>query len=431
MGEQTAAAFLGIRLECAQCHKHPFDRWTQTDYRAYANIFGQVAIGMSPGGAEGPRRREPGRQRRQGGKPASKAAGIHEVFVGGKGRRCPTRTTPRSCRQPEETSWCTGPRLPAKALGGPVIPLETGKDARVALFEWMRSPDNPYFARSFVNRVWGHYFGVGLVDPVDNFSLANPPSNDRLLDALAKDFVEHRYDIRRLERTILNSRIYQLSSTMNETNKLDRNNYSHSFLRPMMAEVVVDVLDSALGVPEDFGTDAPPGSRAIEVGSSRVHNANLAYAFRTFGRPTADLGLRLRADHGAGPAADALPDDRPGGPGTRFAVRRNRSSLTKANRNRQKARANPCKCRARAKANRSHPRTKLKANPSKFRSRARVSRRPHQPRPRANRNHDGIKGAKGSRRDANEGQAIRTSEKQNQAATTKGPIPTGSSQGKR
>jgi hypothetical protein len=155
----------------------------------------------------------------------------------------------------------------------------------VALFEWLRSPDNPYFARSFANRVWGHYFGVGIVDPVDNFSLANPPSNDRLLDALARDFREHKFDIRHLERAILNSRTYQLSSAMNETNKLDRNNFSHSSVRTMMAEVVLNVLNSALGVTEDFGPDAPPGSRAIEVASTRVVNPNAAFVFRTFGRP--------------------------------------------------------------------------------------------------------------------------------------------------
>src|SRR5262249_3177006 len=108
---------------------------------------------------------------------------------------------------------------------------------------------------------------------------------EKLLDALAKDFIEHKYDIRHLERTVLASRVYQLSSAPNETNRLDRNSYSHSFLRPMMAEVVVDVLGSALGVPDDFGADAPPGSHAIEVGSGRVPSKTPAYTFRLFGRP--------------------------------------------------------------------------------------------------------------------------------------------------
>ncbi len=286
MGEKTAAAFMGIRLECAQCHKHPFDRWTQVDYRAFANVFGQVAVGVSPEcqeivDAENKASGIVGKGGKKGG------GGISEVFLSTQLRSLPH---PDSVAGPIVKRKGEPPPPPAlmlkpKTLGGPEIALEPGKDARLALFEWLRTPENPYFARSFVNRVWGHYFGVGLVDPVDNFSVANPPSNEKLLDALTRDFIEHHFDIRRLERTILLSRTYQLGSEMNDTNKLDRNNYSHSFLRPMMAEVVVDVLNGALDITEDFGDDAPPGCRAIEVGASRVQNANVAYAFRTFGRP--------------------------------------------------------------------------------------------------------------------------------------------------
>jgi hypothetical protein len=170
-------------------------------------------------------------------------------------------------------------------MGGPEIKVEPGEDPRVALFEWMRAADNPFFARSFANRVWGHYFGTGIVHPVDDFSLANPPSNPKLLDALAHDFVAHRYDIRALERTVLNSRTYQLSSTVNETNRFDRINYSHAYVRPMMAEVVVDVLNAALGTTENFGPDVLPGTRAIEIGASRLQNGAVNYAFRIFGRP--------------------------------------------------------------------------------------------------------------------------------------------------
>jgi hypothetical protein len=292
LGERTAAAFLGIRLECAQCHKHPFDRWTQADYRAYANVFGQVAIGLAPDVA----------QILSDGKPASLPKGklpkgpagfYGEVYVGHKARSLPPpdyvpvtkEVIPSAKKNKQAILIQPPPHLPARALGGPVISTKPGNDARLALLEWLRSPDNPYFARSFVNRVWGHYFGVGIVDPVDNFSLANPPSNDQLLNALAKDFIEHKFDLRRLERTILNSRVYQLSSAMNETNKLDRNNFSHSYIRTMMAEVILDVLNSALGVTEDFGPDAPPGSRAVEVASTRPANPNVAFVFRLFGRP--------------------------------------------------------------------------------------------------------------------------------------------------
>src|SRR5205823_2941573 len=135
----------------------------------------------------------------------------------------------------------TGAPLPPRALGGPAI--EGEGDLREGLFRWMARPDNPYFARSFVNRVWAHYLGVGLVEPVDNFSVANPPSNAKLLDALAKGFVEHGHDLRWLERLILHSRTYQLSSTPNRTNLRDRTNYSRALARPMLAEVVVDVLN--------------------------------------------------------------------------------------------------------------------------------------------------------------------------------------------
>jgi hypothetical protein len=269
-GEKTAAAFLGIRLECAQCHKHPFDRWTQSDYRAYANIFSQMRFGASPEAKQAIDAANRELTKDLQGK-AKQQQFVREVFVGpaGKGQLV----------HPD-----TNKPLPPKVLGGPEIQVGTGEDRRVALFAWMRSPDNPYFARSFVNRVWGHYLGVGLVDPVDNFALGNPPSNPKLLDALAHAFVARGYDIRHLERSILASRTYQLSSRTNETNRLDRNNYAHAYVRPLMAEVVVDVLNTALGVTETWKNDAPAGARAIEIGASRVQNQTVAYCFRIFGR---------------------------------------------------------------------------------------------------------------------------------------------------
>ncbi len=272
-GEKTAAAFLGVRLECAQCHKHPFDRWTQADYRAYANVFSAVAVGQSP---EAKRAIDAENQERTKDKKPNPNV-IREVYIAADkagGARAPLP-------HPD-----TGKPLTPKCPGGPEVRVARGEDPRLTVFDWMRAPDNPYFARSFVNRVWGHYLGVGVVHPVDDFSLGNPPSNPKLLDALAKEFLDHRYDLRHLERTILLSRTYQLSSDANATNRLDRNNYSHGTVRPLMAEVVVDVLNGALGVTEDFGKDvAPPNARALEVGSSRVANGNLAYAFRIFGRP--------------------------------------------------------------------------------------------------------------------------------------------------
>lgn len=268
-GERTAAAFLGVRVECAQCHKHPFDRWSQAEYRAYANIFGAVALGTSPEAAKLIAAENMDRKTKTANK--NQVNNVREMFLAAK---------TKNLTHPD-----TGKPLPAKALGGPEIPFQQGKDMREALFVWMRSPDNPFFARAFVNRVWGHYFGVGIVHPVDDFSLGNPASNDKLLDALAKDFLDHKFDIRHIERVILNSRTYQLSSKTNATNKLDKNNYAHAYIRPMMAEAVVDVLNSALGTVEKWSPEVKPGLKAVEVGASQLQNAQLTYAFRIFGRP--------------------------------------------------------------------------------------------------------------------------------------------------
>ena len=284
-GEKTAAAFLGVRLECAQCHKHPFDRWTQADYRSYANIFAAVSsANVAPDAAKlfkevNAQRSKRSQQaaaeaKRKGEKFTGLPIGpLREVFLTKPGKMLPDPDTNKS--------------LPMRTLGGPEISPTGTLDPREKLWQWMRDKDNPFFARSFVNRVWAHYFGVGLVHPVDDFSLANPPSNPKLLDALAKHFVESGYNIRELERTILLSRTYQLSSLPNDTNKLDKNNFARGYIRPMMAEVVVDVLNDALGTKERWaaGEGHDDNARAIEVGASRVNNANVNYVFRVFGRP--------------------------------------------------------------------------------------------------------------------------------------------------
>jgi hypothetical protein len=282
-GQKVAAGFLGVRLECAECHKHPFDRWTQADYRAFANVFANVVVGVASESQKVFKdvnaERVKTNMERVKPKPDKKTPPlpplppVREVYVGAQPRG-------GGLRHPD-----TNRPLPPRALGGPELAVTAGQDTRAALLEWLREPDNPYFARSFVNRVWGHYFGVGIVQPVDDFSLANPPSNEKLLDALARDFATHHYDLRALERTILHSRTYQLSHVTNATNRFDRSNFSHSLVRPMMAEVVVDALDDAVGVSEKFGPEVPANCRAIEVGASRVQNGTVAFAFRIFGRP--------------------------------------------------------------------------------------------------------------------------------------------------
>jgi Protein of unknown function (DUF1549)/Protein of unknown function (DUF1553) len=293
LGEKVAAAFLGVRLECAQCHKHPYDRWTQADYRAFANLFVGVTFGKNQFSTPEMKKlvetENAERTKNSMGKNANQINTVREMFVTtevAKGKRLPLLTHP-------DTNQPLNPKAPA----GPEFKFTPGQDIRADLFAWMRSPDNPFFARSFVNRVWGQYFGIGLVDPVDDFSQANPPTNARLLDALARDFIDHNYDIRHIERTILNSRTYQTSSVPNQTNRFDRVNFARSYVRPMLAEVVVDVVNDALGTSETYnfvpvvkGEKGDPvksldGRRMTVIGSSRMNNPNLAYALRIFGRP--------------------------------------------------------------------------------------------------------------------------------------------------
>jgi hypothetical protein len=274
MAELTATAFLGVRIECAQCHKHPYDRWTQNDYRAFANVFAQAKFGSSPEVTAAMQRLLQERRQLPPEKAGPALPHLREVYVSNQ----PLRQLPRSGSN-------EAPR--PKALGGPEFDFQG--DARAQLCDWLVRPDNPFFARSFVNRVWAHYLGIGLVQPVDNFSVANPPTNEKLLNALAGDFTEHGYDIRHLERTILNSRTYQLSAQPNATNASDRTNFSRAYVRQPMAEVVVDMLNAALGVTENLGAGLPPGTRAIEVAPNRVADKQLAHIFRIFGRPERKL----------------------------------------------------------------------------------------------------------------------------------------------
>ena len=281
--EKIAAAFLGVRLECAQCHKHPTDRWTQDDYWGFANVFAPVVSATNQfssaeakklGDAENAKRKEAAAAT---GKANAQFYSVRDMFfatTGGTGKPAALKPIPMTTRT-----------VGSKALGGPDLKHAAGTDTRVKLWEWMASKENPFFAKSFVNRVWSHYFGIGLVNPVDDFSQANPPTNARLLEELAREFTASGYDLRKLETSILLSRTYQLSAKANDTNKFDKNNFARSYIRPLMAEQVVDVLNSGIGVEEAFAADAPAGKKMTEVGASRMNNANLAYVLRIFGRP--------------------------------------------------------------------------------------------------------------------------------------------------
>lgn len=242
VSERVAAAFLGVRIECARCHQHPFDRWTQNDHRSFSNIFAQVRFGMSPdlraGLAEA---LEQQRQQVQAGAEAKPIKRMREIYVA---------TTVHDLRDPLSQAI-----LPAQPLGG--ARFSSDGDRREVFAQWLTSADNPFFAKNFVNRVWAQYFGVGLVDPVDDFSVGNPPSHPQLLDALAKDFVEHDFDIRHLERLILTSQTWQRASDLNNSNVSDRRNYSRTAVRMLPAEVVVDGLSCAIGDREPTAVEVP------------------------------------------------------------------------------------------------------------------------------------------------------------------------------
>jgi hypothetical protein len=259
---QVSYAFLGVKLECAQCHKHPMDRWTQADFGSWASTWAYVGVS---------------KEFKHEALPLTAALsngqqGINEVFV---------LDTPRKVYNDPRN----GQELYPKAPGGPDLPCGKDKDPRVALTNWLTAADNPYFAKALVNRLWAHYFGRGLVDPPDGLAAANPASHPVLLDELARRFTASNYDLKAAHRLLLNSHAYQRSGTANDSNKADRRNFSHALPRRLGAEQVIDAIAHATGVPPQFDAkDAPPGTRAIEVASSRLLGGE-AYALAIFGRP--------------------------------------------------------------------------------------------------------------------------------------------------
>ena len=266
MAERVASSFMGVRINCARCHAHPFDRWTQEDYGSFVNIFTQVRFDLSPElraklSDRLAERRARAAEGEEVGRPLPQ---LREIYLSNQ---------PHDLRNPEGTQ-----ELPAKPLGGPAT--IDGKeneaaephhhDRRVALMDWLAKSDNPFFARNIVNRIWAHHFGRGMVEPLDNFSASNPPSHPELLDKLASDFIAHGYDIRWLERLILNSTTWQLSSEPNATNAKDNRYFARAAVRMPAPETVVDMWHAATGVAADFGDGVPKGVRAVEIGPSRL-----------------------------------------------------------------------------------------------------------------------------------------------------------------
>jgi hypothetical protein len=231
--EQVSRVFLGVRLQCANCHNHPLDRWTQDDYHGLAAVFARIDRGRS------------------------------------------VRQLPRG----EVIHPKTGAPAPPKIPGAQVL-MRSGTldsttnaraelDPRNAIADWLTAPGNPFLARAAVNRVWRELMGRGLVEPIDDHRATNPATHPELLDALASDFVEHGFDVRHTIRTIVASEAYQRASRASSGNEQDDRFYSRAVARPLAPPVLVDAVAKVTGVPESFG-ERPPGTTAISLGDSRV-----------------------------------------------------------------------------------------------------------------------------------------------------------------
>jgi hypothetical protein len=236
--------FLGVRLECAKCHNHPWEKWTQDDFYGFAAFFARV--------------------------------GIKEVYENDENA---TQYMEEGFVEHPKTKQRVTPRF----LDGGTVHDEQDADIREALTDWMASPKNPFFARTIVNRVWKHFMGRGLVEEVDDFRITNPPTHPALLDALAQDLIAHRFDLRHLMRTILNSRAYQLSAEPNDSNQGDTLNYSYFRIRRLPAETMLDAMSQVTGAPEKF-PGYPPGTRAMQV-----YAGSGGYMLASFGRLNRDI----------------------------------------------------------------------------------------------------------------------------------------------
>ena len=242
--QDIAQVFAGQRLQCAQCHHHPYEKWSQQDYYGFMAFFS--TIGRKPAD-------EPGEE-----------AVFHqwrEASVENPKTRQPVKPTP---------------------LGGQTLVLEPQDDPRPALAAWLTAPENPFFARMLANRYWKHFFQRALVEPEDDLRMTNPASNPALIDGLADAFIKSGYDLKAMVRMICLSSAYQLTSEPNEHNASDRQNYSRFFPRRLPAEVLLDAIDTVTGVPTKFPSQ-PSGSRAVALPDD-AFNAT-SYFLTVFGRP--------------------------------------------------------------------------------------------------------------------------------------------------
>ncbi len=242
VAENVAQTFMGMRIQCAQCHNHPFDRWTQDDYYNFAAFFSQI------------------------GRKAGEDSREVIVFNSGGG---------------EVPHPVTGQNAVPTFLGGGKAELQPGQDRRDALATWLASPDNPYFASNFVNRVWQHFFGVGIVEQVDDVRISNPASNPELLEAMAQRLTSTNYDFRALVREICMTKTYQRTTQRNESNATDELNFAHQSIRRIKAESVLDIISTVTDTKDKF-RGLPVGARAVQIADGTTSD----YFLTTFGRAT-------------------------------------------------------------------------------------------------------------------------------------------------
>lgn len=237
--ENVAQVFMGIRTQCAQCHNHPFDRWTMDDYYGFAAFFSQIG-------------RKQGEDYRE--------TIVFNRFGG-------------------EVNHPVGGRQMKPKFLGDIEPDTAGKDRREVFANWLTQPDNPYFATSVANRVWAHFMGSGLVDPVDDIRVSNPASNPELFDTLGKKLAEYKFDFKQLVRDICNSEAYQRSVTPNESNRTDTRNYAFAAVRRIPAESMLDCISQVTATKDKF-QGLPLGARAVQI----ADGSTSTYFLTTFGR---------------------------------------------------------------------------------------------------------------------------------------------------
>lgn len=237
--ENVAQVFMGIRTQCAQCHNHPFDRWTMDDYYSFAAFFAQIG--------------------RKGGEDYREQI----IFNRGGG----------------DVRHLVDNRVMAPKFLGGVEPNAPGRDRRQVVAEWLTSPDNAYFAPNVANRVWAHFFGTGIVEPVDDVRVSNPPSNPQLFETLGRKLVSYNYDFKQLVRDICNSNTYQRSTIRNSSNETDERNFAHANVRRIPAESLLDCI-SQVTLTKDKFPGLPLGSRAVQI----ADGGTSTYFLATFGR---------------------------------------------------------------------------------------------------------------------------------------------------